>query len=122
MKPSAFFIYIHQSIMQLLLQVGHLKFPKSREITALGCEELDAAHPRAWELQPRVPALLPVRGETRCPLQPPGSPSGLQEALLLPGETLLSRSPPLHSPTDMGGCHCQLPCGSGRVTNLEAHG
>lgn len=29
------FMYIHQPIMQLLLQVGHLKFPTSREITVL---------------------------------------------------------------------------------------
>lgn len=31
MEPSAFFMYIHPPIMQLLLQVGHLKFPKSRD-------------------------------------------------------------------------------------------
>lgn len=51
MKPSAYFVQLHQSIMQLLLQVGHLKFPKSREITAVGCRELDAVHPYGRELR-----------------------------------------------------------------------
>lgn len=69
--------------MQLLLQVGHSKFPKSRGITRLGCKELDAVHP--WELWPRPPALLPCASL--------GYPSGAARALLLPGETLLSRTP-----------------------------
>lgn len=56
---SLFYIYIHQSIMQLLLQVGHLKFPKSRE-KARGCKELDAMRPRAREPWLHVPALLPA--------------------------------------------------------------
>lgn len=34
-ETFSIFMYIQQPIMQLLLQVGHLKFPTSREITVL---------------------------------------------------------------------------------------
>lgn len=58
--------------MQLLLQVGHLKFPKSREITALGCKELDAVHPHTRGPRLRTPALLPWRGQSPLPSATPG--------------------------------------------------
>lgn len=96
---SLFYIYIHQSIMQLLLQVGHLKFPKSGEIRAQGCVELDAAHPHSRELQLRVPALLPPQGQSLLPSGTPGAARGSAPAQGDPSQQI---PPPLTKPHGHG--------------------
>lgn len=103
---SLFYIYIHQSIMQLLLQVGHLKFPKSGEIRAQGCVELDAAHPHTRELQLRVPALLPLQGQSPLPSGTPGAARGSAPAQGDPSQQIPH---PLQNPTGTGESRCQLP-------------